>query len=72
MTYIYILGYIVIGLGVAKFFQRWLNKTEVTSTVDMEVFFVFISLWPICVFIRIIAWLIQLWIWFFHLWEEKL
>ncbi len=70
MTFVYLLGYIAIGLGIAKVFQRWLNKVEVTPTVDMGLFFVSITLWPACVIIRLIAWLIQLWIWFFKLWSN--
>ncbi len=73
MTTVYVLSYLMMGLVVAKFFQRWMNKTAfaLDDVIDMPGFFTFILVWPACVIVRVIAWLIQLWAWFFHLWENK-
>lgn len=71
MIYLYIFSYLIIGLGVAKFFQRWLNETLGSPEIDIGLFSVLIIIWPLCVFIRLTAWLVQLWTWFFHLWEAK-
>ncbi len=70
---LYVLPYLIIGLVVAKLFQRWLNRTACipTELVDMPSFVFFIIVWPVCVIVRLIFWLIQLWIWFFHLRENK-
>lgn len=70
MTWTWVLLYIVIGLIVAKGFQIWMNKSSFGVPADMPAVFAFIIVWPACVFIRIIAWLIQLWIWFFKLWSN--
>ncbi len=71
MTTVYVLLYIMMGFIVAKFFQRWMNSSPFNESIDMSVFFALIIVWPACVFIRLVAWLIQLWAWFFHLWENK-
>lgn len=70
MTYIYILGYITMGLVVAKCFQKWVNKSALPS-LDVYTFLISIITWPIVLFVLIFLRFIDIIIWFYNLGNKK-
>ncbi len=71
MIYIYMLGYIAVGLGVAKCFQKWVNTDVFNPPLDAFTFVISIIVWPFPLFVLIIAGFAWIITWFFNLGNKK-
>jgi hypothetical protein len=71
MTFVYIILYITIGLGVAKIFQKWTDEEGFGVPLDMGGFLVCIIIWPIPLFVLVVVGLAWIMNWFYKLGKKQ-
>jgi len=68
MTFIYILGYIVVGFIIGKIFQTWIDKGSLAhNKLDLGGFVASILVWPLILVVLCVVWITNFVEWVFKL-----